>query len=131
MQYETHRALRVPNLVVYSYFLDVYCNGSVASLFVGRTVKAKYVVLSLGAFVRVVQYGPHSRFAHNPMWSMWDGRGVLLQVAWVLVGQWIRYEMFSILKDMDVDPVSVILAIVRAAKADWDARLGLDWFCTR
>lgn len=51
-----------------------------------------------------------------------------MRVPWVFVGQWFRYEIFGILKDVDVDPVPTLLAIARAAKADRDVRPNLSWF---
>lgn len=46
----------------------------------------------------------------------------------MLIVQWYCNGIFGVLKDMDVDPVLALLAIVRVAEADWNARPDLDWF---
>lgn len=61
---KVHRALGVPSPEVYSYLSDVYCRESDALLSIGRMAEAKYMVLSLGAFLRPVQHGPARCLAH-------------------------------------------------------------------
>lgn len=112
----------MPNPAVYSYRTDVYRNGSASLLLVCRIAKAEYVVLSHGAFLRAVQYGLMSCFAHDHMKSACAAQGALLRVPWVLVGEWFRYGIFEILKDMKVDPVLALLATGRAAEAYWNAK---------
>lgn len=40
----------------------------------------------------------------------------------------VRFGIYGILKNMNVDPVLALLAVARAAKVDWDARPELVWF---
>lgn len=58
LPYEAHRASVVLNPKVFSYFTDVFGNRSAAPLLTGRILETEYVVLSFGAFLRVVQNGP-------------------------------------------------------------------------
>lgn len=127
-QYWALWALGFPNPVVYSYFTDVYHNGSAALLLVGRIAKAKTGVLSLGAFLQAAQYGSASRFAHSQMQSSCEGRDALLRESCVLVLQWCRYEIFDFLKNMYVNLECTLFAIACAAEAVRDAELNMDWF---
>lgn len=113
-----HCGLGVLNFVGDSYLTDLYRNRSAASHMVGRITKAEHVTLSRDAFLRVVQYGQASLYAHDQMRSARAKRGTLSRVLLSLVGQWFCYGMFGILKDMDVDPVLALIAVARAAEAD-------------
>lgn len=97
MQHEAHHPLGVPSPVVHSYLTDVYCNGFAVSLLVGRVVEAEYEVFSGDAILQAVQYGLVSRSAHDQMRSACARQGALLRVPWLLVGQWFRYRVFSVL----------------------------------
>lgn len=79
-QCEAHRALGVPNSVVYSYLLDVYRNRFAALHLAGRIAEAKFVTLSLGAFLQTVQHGLANRFAHDKIKSACVARDALLLV---------------------------------------------------
>lgn len=103
-QYKAHHPFGVPNSVVYSYLTDGYRDKSAASVLGGRIPEAGYFTMSYGAFSRAVQYGPASRLEHEQIMIACEGRDALLQVRWVLIGQWFRYKKSSFLKDMDVDP---------------------------
>lgn len=128
LQYGAPRVSEVPKPVVYLYLSDVYCSWSTASLLAGRIRKAIYVVLSLGAFLRVGQYGSVSRFGHDQMRSACASQGALLRVLWALVSQWFCYGLFGILKEMDVDPVLALSMTACAAEAERNAKPDLDWF---
>lgn len=86
-QHKAHRALKVPNSVVYSYLTDLYRNGSAESLWAGLIAKAEYATLLLGAFLQTVQYDPVICFSHGKMMGVWARRGSLWRVTLVLVGQ--------------------------------------------
>lgn len=120
--YDAHRALRMPNPVVYLYFTEAYLDGSASLLLVGRNVEAEYILLSLGAFGRAVQHGVFSRFALDQTVSTCAGRGALSRAPWELLGQRSRYGIFGIPMDTDVDPVLAILAITRAVEACSDVK---------
>lgn len=79
-QHVAHRALGAPILVVYLYRTAGICKGSAASLFVGRILEAEYTIFSPGAFLRAVQYGPVSCFAHDQMMSACAGRDAFLRI---------------------------------------------------
>lgn len=110
------RALKVPNTVAYLYLMDVSRNGSAAPFLAGCIAEVGYAVLSLRAFLRTVQYGMVSCFVHDQMWSGFTGRGTLLHVPWMLVGQWSRNGILGIAEDTDMDQVLALLALVRVAE---------------
>lgn len=98
------RVLEVPNPVVYSYLADVYRNRFDPWLLLGRIAESEYVTLSLGASLQAKQNGPASRLAHDQKMSASVARA-FLRVPWVLVGQWFRYKISGVPKDIGVDPV--------------------------
>lgn len=106
----------------------MYRNESDASLLDGCSLEAEFAVLPLGAFARSVQYGRVSGFGQDQMSSSCACRVAMLRVPWVLVAQWIRYAIFVILKDRNVDSVLDLLVIARVAESHGKSRPGLYWF---
>lgn len=120
--------LWAPKLVVYSYLTIVYFHRSTASLLAGKIEMTKYFTLSVGAFSWAVQYGPASRFAHYQMMSACAGQGALLRVPCGVVGQWFRYGICGILKNVDSDLLLEPLTIARVVENDWDVTPDSNWF---
>lgn len=54
------------------------------------------------------------------------GHFALSKVSEVLACQWLSSKTFRVLKNLDVDPILALLAIVHGAQMDLDAKLDLD-----
>lgn len=109
-KYEAHCAANVPNLVVYAHLMDRYRNRSAAERLLNACMaEAEYATLLHCAFM-AMQHGPASRLKHEYMLIVYGGRGALLQLPGVLVGQWFSSGIFSILKDKDVGRLLALLA---------------------
>lgn len=56
------------------------------------------------------------------------GYGVLKRVPITMIEEWFGLGIQPLIRNMEVDPVLVLVAVVRAAEMDWAALPGKEWF---
>lgn len=127
--YKGSRALGVPIPVLFLYSTNQLQSGSAPVRdFLQKVSEVELDVVTLGAFLRCVRYGPSERLAYSSTIAGCADNGVLLRVSLSTIKSWYKLGLLRLIRDMEVDPVLAFLAVGCLTEVGWSAMGDQVWF---
>lgn len=117
--YKGARALGMPTPPIFSYLTNNVKTGTNAECdLMNNMSEVEFDLLSLGAFLWSVRYGPVARFAYPFMVSGCEGCGLLLRVLLDVIKSWYAMDILLLILDLEVDPILAFVAIACVTEAN-------------